>query len=626
MSDQPDHRRSSPARRSPLASTLRLARGWYGSAERRLAWALTALVVLMTLAQIATALGVNAWNGAFFAALDRRDQAAMTHQAWLFAGLVALTMTLAVAQLGTRQMLALSWRRWLVQHLQGRWARDASNYRMGLLPDAADNPDQRISENTRWATAVSVDLGCSLLYAVINLVSFVGLLWTLSAAVPLAGLAVPGGMLGLAVLYAGAGTLLTWAIGRPLIGIHVDRNRAESEHRFALIRLRENAEAVAMIGGGADEARGLDASFGGVVGVMRRMLRQERHLMWLGSSYGMVAAALPLLLAGPAFFAGAIGLGALVQLGQAFAEVVRALSWLQEHWPQIADWRSHVVRIEALEDSLQAAAALGRSGGIAVEPGAGDLVLDRVTLRAPDGRVLVEEASATIRAGERVLVQGGSGCGKSTLFRAAAGLWPWGEGRIAMPDPAATMLLPQRPYLPLGTLREAVCYPAPPGRFADAAIAAALARCGLAGFAARLEEAGRWDRTLSLGEQQRLGFARLLLHKPRWVLLDEATSALDEAAEAGVMGLFEQELAGAALVSIGHRPGLARWHDRVLRLEGGRLLAAGLPPLPAPGRVRVAHAHSVPGERTLARARGFGVWQPAGSAAPMAGGAHAPEV
>ena len=364
MSDHPNH-----ARRSPLASTLRLARGWYGSAERRLAWGLTALVVLMTLAQIATALGVNAWNGAFFAALDRRDQAAMGTQAWIFAGLVCLTMALAVAQLYARQMLSLSWRRWLVQHLQGRWARDASNYRMGLLPDAADNPDQRISENTRWATAVSVDLGCSLLYAVINLVSFLGLLWTLSAAVPLAGLAVPGGMLGLAVLYAGAGTLLTWAIGRPLIGIHVDRNRAESEHRFALIRLRENAEAVAMIGGGADEARHLDGSFGSVVGVMRRMLRQERHLMWLGSGYGMVAAALPLLLAGPAFFAGAIGLGALVQLGQAFAEVVRALSWLQEHWPQIADWRSHVVRIEALEDSLDAAAKLGRAGGIAVEPG-----------------------------------------------------------------------------------------------------------------------------------------------------------------------------------------------------------------------------------------------------------------
>ncbi|MFC7476744.1 ABC transporter ATP-binding protein/permease [Dankookia sp. GCM10030260] len=618
MHDLPHQPRSRP-RRGPLASTFRLARGWYGSGERRLAWGLTGLVLLMTLAQIATALGVNAWTGGFFGALERRDQAAMGMQAWHFAGLVGFTMALGVAQLWARQMLALSWRRWLVQHLQGRWARDARNYRMGLLPGAADNPDQRISENTRWATAVSVDLACSLIYAGLNLVSFLGLLWTLSAAVPVAGILLPGGMLGLAVLYAAVGTLAAWWLGRPLIGIHIDRQTAESDHRFALIRLRENAEAVALIGGGEDEARGLDASFASVVGVMRRMLRQERHLMWLGSGYGMVAATLPLLLAGPAFFAGAIGLGVLVQLGQAFAEVVKALSWLQEHWPQIADWRSHVERLMALEDSLEAAATLGREGGIVVEDGAGSLVFDRVTLHAPDGRVLVDGASAAILAGERVLIQGGSGSGKSTLFRAAAGLWPWGEGRIRMPDPAATMLLPQRPYLPLGTLREAVCYPAPPGRFTDAAIGAALARCGLAGLAGRLAEAGRWDRTLSLGEQQRLGFARLLLHKPAWVLLDEATSALDEAAEALVMGLFEQELAGAALVSIGHRPGLAQWHDRVLRLEGGRLQAAGLPKLPARGRVRVAHAHAVPGERhgeriaaRAERGRGAGLWQPVG--------------
>ena len=595
MSNDPER-----PRQGPLASTLRLARGWY-AAEARLAWGLTLLVVLMTLAQIATALGVNAWHGAFFAALDRRDAASMGHQAWVFAGLVLLTMALAVAQLGARQMLALSWRRWLVRDLQGRWARDARNYHMGLLPDAADNPDQRISENTRWATAVSVDLGCTLLHAGFSLVSFLGVLWTLSAAVPLAGLALPGGMLGLAFLYAAGGTLLTWLIGRPLIGIHIARNSAEAGHRFALLRLRENAEAVALIGGGADEARGLDDSFGSVLDVMRRMLRQERHLLWLGSGYGMVAAALPLLLAGPAFFAGAIGLGVLVQLGQAFTEVVKALSWLQEHWPQIADWRSHVERLGRLEDSLAEAATLRREGGIVVEAGGDTLVLDRVTLRAPDGRVLLDGASAVVREGDRVLIQGASGCGKSTLFRATAGLWPWGEGLIRMPARAATMLLPQRPYLPLGTLREAVAYPAPPGRFGDAVIGAALARCGLGALAGRLAEAARWDQGLSLGEQQRLGFARLLLHRPRWALLDEATSALDEAAEAALMGLFEAELAAATLVSIGHRPGLAQWHDRVLRIEGGRLVASGLPKLPVPGRLRVAHAHPLPGERVVAR-------------------------
>jgi putative ATP-binding cassette transporter len=579
-----------------------MARGWYGSGERRLAWGLTALLFVLTLAQIGTALRVNLWHGDFFSALERRDQALMATQAWLFPLLTLLTMAFAVAQLWARQMLALSWRRWLVQDLQGRWARDARNYHMALMPDAADNPDQRISENTRWATATAVELGASLLYAVINLISFVGLLWALSSTISLGGMALPGGMVGLAVLYAAGGTLLALAIGRPLVGIHIARNQAEADHRFALIRLRENAEAVAMIGGGGDEARGLDGAFGQVVGAMHRMLRQERHLTWIGSGFGMVAAVLPLLLASPSFFAGAIGLGALVQLGQAFAEVVRALSWLQEHWTQIADWRSHVERIVTLEDSLEAAAALGQTGGIAVEAGSGAMVLEGVTLRSPAGRTLLEGASVTIRAGERVLIQGGSGCGKSTLFRAAAGLWPWGEGCIRMPAREETMLLPQRPYLPLGTLREAVCYPAEPGHFGDAAIAAALTRCGLPALAGRLDEAGRWDRTLSLGEQQRIGFARLLLHRPRWVLLDEATSALDETAEASLMRLFEQELAEAALVSVGDRVGLVCWHDRVLRMEGGRLLAASLPPLPAPGRVRVAHAHAVPEQRPAWRA------------------------
>ncbi|MEN0073978.1 MAG: SbmA/BacA-like family transporter, partial [Paracraurococcus sp.] len=293
---------SDPADRSrhgALRSTLHLARGWYGSGERRLAWGLTALVVLLTLAQIATTLGLNAWNGAFFSALERRDQSGMTLQAWLFPMLALLTMALAVAQLWAKQILALSWRRWLVEHLQGRWVRDGRNYHMALLPEAADNPDQRISENTRWATAVSVELGTSLFYAAVNLVTFVGLLWSLSAAIPVAGLAQPGGMLGLALLYATAGTLVTWLVGRPLIGIHIDRNQAESEHRFALIRQREQAEAVAMLGGGADEAGRLNRSFGQVVGVMHRMLRQERRLMWIASGYGMVAATLPLLLASP---------------------------------------------------------------------------------------------------------------------------------------------------------------------------------------------------------------------------------------------------------------------------------------------------------------------------------------
>ncbi|WP_144404625.1 ABC transporter ATP-binding protein/permease [Belnapia sp. F-4-1] len=558
-----------------------MAQGWYGSEERGVAWGLTAATLLLTLAQIGTQLRLNLWHRDFFNALEGRQAAASAGQVSTFLILAGLSMAIAVALLWARQMLALRWRRWLVHHLQERWLADACHYRMGLMPDAADNPDQRISENTRWATVMAVDLATGLLQALLTLVSFTGVLWALSDAVRLGGMEVPGSLVLVAGLYALAGGTLTWLIGRPMVGINIRRNHAESDHRFALLRLRESAEAVALIRGGADEAAGLRGSFGRVVGVMHELLRSERQLMWLGSGFGMVAAVIPLLLASPQYFAGALTLGALMQMAQAFTEVVRALSWFQESWPRLADWRSHVERVVALEDSLDAAEALGAASGIETEEGGEVLAFDELTVRGPDGNVLIAGASAEIRAGERVLIRGESGTGKSTLFRAAAGLWPWGEGRITVPAREETMILPQRPYLPLGTLRDAVCYPAPAGRFSDAAVQAALIRCGMPGLAGRLDETGRWDRSLSLGQQQRIGFARVLLHRPRWVLLDEATSALDDAGQAALMGLFSTELAEATLVSIGHRPGLAEHHDRVLQLEAGAAGARLTAPRPA---------------------------------------------
>jgi len=561
--------------------TWRLARLWFASDERATAWGLAIAAIGLRLVQVAVQLRLNLWHRDAFDALQRQDQTAFTTQAGWFLLIALASMAVAVAQLWSVQMLALRWRRWLVEHLQARLTEGATLYHLTLLPGAADNPDQRISENTRWATFIAVDLALGLLQAGLMLVSFLGVLWTLSGPLVLgAGVVLPGWLVFAAMLYAAVGLVVTLKLGRPMISINIGRNEAEADHRFALLRLREHAEAVALIGGGRDEARGLSTSFGRVVTVMRDLLRRERHLMWLGSGYGLVAGVLPLLLLGPRYFAGAITLGGLMQAGSAFVEVTRALAWFQENWPRLADWRSHVERVVALEDSLDAAAAVSATRGVTVLEGHGQaseemLAFDAVSLRTPEGTLLVADATARIRARERVLIQGASGAGKSTLLRAAAGLWPWGTGRILVPPREAMMVLPQRPYLPLGTLRAALAYPAGPSTFATSALAAALERCDLAHLAPRLEETARWERVLSLGEQQRLGFARLLLHRPRWVLMDEATSALDEASQDAMMALFTAELADSALVSVGHRPGLDAWHDRTLVLvrgpEGARL-------------------------------------------------------
>jgi vitamin B12/bleomycin/antimicrobial peptide transport system ATP-binding/permease protein len=409
---------------------------------------------------------------------------------------------------------------------------------------------------------------------------------------------IPGYMVWAALLYAGVGSFLTWRIGRPMVEANIRRNEAESDHRFALLRLRESSEGVALIRGEADEERALQRAFGHVVTVMRDLMGSERRLMWLTSAYGMLLTVFPVLVASPRYFAGAITLGVLMQISSAFGQVTTSLNWFVDNFPRLADWRSHVERVVELEDSFDAEALTEPEGrltiqeGPVVQDGAADghevLAFRDLQIAQPDGSTLIAEANAEIAAGEKVLIVGESGTGKSTLFRAIASLWPWGAGEIRTPPRASMMFMPQRPYLPLGTLAAALCYPAPARRFPRAAQEAALQRCGLDHLIPRLEEEERWDRILSLGEQQRLGFARLLLHKPRWVFMDEATAALDEANQDAMMGLFRDELAESALVSIGHRPGLDAYHDRTLTLvrgtDGAKLTARRRRPAPPSAR------------------------------------------
>jgi putative ATP-binding cassette transporter len=589
-------------RRGFASQFWRLARSYYTSkGDRRRAWLLTLAVVALTLTSIGVQVRFNLWNRDFFNALENRDRAAFYGQLWTLLLLLLAAMASAVASLWAKQMLSLDWRRHLVFTLQSRWLEGGLHYQLHFMPDAADNPDQRISENTRWATAMAVDLLIGLLGSILTLVSFLGILWTLSGPLHVAMGAsefdIPGYMVWAALLYATIGSVLTWVLGGPMVAINIRRNEAESDHRFALIRMRENSEGIAMIRGEPDEDRSMRAAFAQVVKVMKDLYGRERALMYLTSAYGMAAGVVPIVVASPRYFAGAITLGVLMQITQAFLEVTRSLNWFVDKFPLLADWRSHVERVAALEDTFDAAEGMEADQTITLRVGPDEQGREVLSFRDlqvghADGNVVIQDANAEIQAGEKVLIVGESGTGKSTLFRAIAGLWPWGSGEIRTPAREGMFFMPQRPYLPLGTLRAAIAYPAGASKFPDAAIRAALERCVLPHLIPRLDEEERWDRVLSLGEQQRLAFARLLLHRPRWVFLDEATAALDEENQDSMMRLFREELSESALVSIGHRPGLDAYHDRTLHLmrapDGARLEVRRKPAAARPPRRRAA--------------------------------------
>jgi len=558
---------------------------------------LAAGLFFLTLLQVGVQVRFNLWNRDFFNALEARDSSAFMVQLGVFALLALAAMGVAVYQIYVKQLIQLRWRAWLTDQLAGAWLGEGRHYQLNFMGDpGADNPDQRIAEDARIATEMAVEFAGGILTSAMMLVCFVGILWTLSGPLHVAlgsnEFNIPGYMVWAALFYAGLGSWVTWLLGRPLVDINVERNGREADFRFALVRLRESSEAVALIRGEQDERQGLRRNFSRIASVWEALMRAQRRLMWLTSAYGSLVMVFPTLVASPRYFAGAITLGGLMQIVAAFGQVQGSLNWFVDNFPKLAEWRSAVERVLAFRAAIESIERLADDPSqptIDIVEGDGEeLAFDDVQIATADGSTVVEDATARFRRGERVLIQGESGSGKSTLFRAIGGLWPWGSGRIVVPPRERTMFLPQRPYLPLGTLRAVLAYPEAGTRYSDAALARVLDRAGLPQLAERLDEEQRWDQTLSLGEQQRLAFARLLLQRPDWVFLDEATSALDEENQDSMMRLFEEEMAGSGLVSIGHRPGLDRYHDRTLALQradtGARLVVPRRVAVPAPGR------------------------------------------
>ena len=555
---------------STLAVVWRIASPFFRSEDRWPGRILLASVIGIELSIVAITVLINEWNAQFYNALQDRNWNAFVYQLGYFSILATAYIVLAVYQLYLNQWLQIRWRRWLTNSYLDHWLEGANHYRMQLLGDAADNPDQRISEDIASFVALTLNIGLQLLSSCVTLFSFMIILWSLSAAAPLhlfgMSFNIPGYLLWAALIYAVIGTAFTHLIGRPLIALNFQQQRYEADFRFNLVRVRENSEQIALLDGERAERDRLLMRFSNVVANWMAIMSRQKKLTFFTASYAQAAVVFPFVMVSPAYFANIVQLGGLMQTANAFGQVQSALSVFVTLYRNLAEWRAVIERLAGFDASVAAARALAVTPPV-IEVAAGDaaaVTFKDLAVRLPNGVPLVNASDLSIKLGERVLISGPSGSGKSTLFRALAGVWPFGAGTITVPKNARLMILPQRPYFPIAPLAAAVAYPAEPGTYDAAHVAEALSAAGLPGLASRIEEEAHWNRLLSLGEQQRLGIARALLHAPDYLFLDEATASLDEPSEAALYRLLEQRLATATIVSIGHRSTLAAFHQRRL--------------------------------------------------------------
>ena len=559
--------------RQMLRDAWAIIRPYWFSEDRWAGRGLLLAVIVLNLMMVAINVLLNKWYNIFYNSLQDKNYDVFVTQLYWFTLLAGSFVLVAVYELYLNQMLQMRWRRWLTERYLTSWLTGGAYYRMQLVAGETDNPDQRIAEDVRLFIAGANGGGGALglviggMRAVVTLVSFVAILWGLSGAfrLPWIGLTIPAYMVWAALLYAIIGTWLTDRIGRPLVRLNFNQQRFEADFRFGLVRFRENAEGVALYRGEADELRGFRERFGAVVQNWWGIMRQRKRLTAFTASYGQAAVIFPFVFAAPRFFRGEIQLGGLIQISQAFGQVQDSLSYLVSQYAEIAEWRAVIERLAGFERALERVRAEAAVQGIHRSVGDGTAVgLHHVDLLLPGGRPLLEGVDLTFRRGERALISGPTGAGKSTLFRAIAGIWPFGRGEIRMPADGRVLFLPQKPYLPIGTLREVVSYPALPGSVDDAVLRETLDAVGLPDLVGQLDESAHWALRLSPGEQQRIAFARALVQKPDWLFLDEATSAVDEAAETRLYQLVRDRLRGTAVLSVGHRSSLRAFHDRQL--------------------------------------------------------------
>jgi putative ATP-binding cassette transporter len=575
------------ARNGVLAQLFSLTRALATSRYRSQLGLLAAGIVLVIGANVVGQIRLNVWQGDFYDALEQKQVSAFVHQLWIFLVIAGGLLVLVVTQTWLREMTNVRLREWLTHDLLDQWLAPKRAYMLSFAGEIGENPDQRIHQDSQHLTDLTTSLAIGLLQSSLLLASFVGVLWVLSEQVlfEIGGrsTAIPGYMVWCALAYSAGGSLLAWRVGRPLVALNAERYAREADLRFALVRVNEHASGISLYGGEADERRILDEPVNRVITVMARLAGGLARLTWITSGYGWLAIVVPIIVAAPGYFDGELTFGALMMVVGAFNQVQSSLRWFVDNLAQIADWRATLLRIVAFRDALPEVDTIGEEAGriTVADGGAERLVLEGLAVALPDACARLDQEQVEIAPGERVQILGTPGAGKSTVFRALAGMWPWGGGIIRLPPRDEMVFMPQRPYLPLGILRGAVSYPEPPERFDDAAVRAALERVDLGHLLPSLDRTERWDRQLTLDEQQRLAFARLLLHAPRWVVLDDAVGALDEGHRRLVLSIFERELAGATVIHFGRNPVLDCSWDRTLHVveqPGGPCFQAGLPP------------------------------------------------
>ncbi|TMJ52078.1 MAG: ABC transporter ATP-binding protein/permease [Alphaproteobacteria bacterium] len=548
------------------------------------AWVLTVSLLILIALQIFVQYRINVWNRSIFDALQARDSGAVLFQALMFPLLAAASVVLAVGAVFARMTTQRRWRGWLSGHVVDRWLANGRYYQLNLVPGDHQNPEGRIAEDLRIATDAPVDFCAGVLQAVLSALTFIAVLWSiggpLSFRVGETWIVVPGLLVIAAVAYSLIASALMVGIGRGFVAASERKNQAEAEYSYMLTRLHENGESIALLGGEQEERAGLDRSLRQVLRRWRQLCSQHMRTTSVSQASVLVAPVIPVILSSPKFLDGTMTLGEVMQAASAFVFVQAAFSWLVDNYPRLADWAASAQRVASLLyslDSLQEAEQGEGFGRIQRgEMQGAALRLHDLSVTLDDGTVVVNEADVVIAPGEKVLVVGESGTGKSTLVRAIAGLWPWGQGEVRVNSGSKLFLMPQRPYVPIGTLRRATTYPAPADEIPKEQVAEALELVGLGHLTDRIDEEAPWDQILSGGEKQRLAFARLLIVRPDIIVLDEATSALDPPSQEQLMRMISDQLPATTILSVGHRPELEAFHERKLMLErrsgGARLV------------------------------------------------------